>query len=1081
MVTLVMKPEGDEALSALSTVPVRSDPARTVALSASPELQQSGTANPFRTPERYQILAEHGRGGLGRVSRAHDRELGRDVAIKELISRNRLSEARFLREALITARLEHPGIVPVHEAGRWPDGTPFYAMKLVSGRPLRNLIAERKTVDQRIGLLHHVIAVADAIAYAHGRNIIHRDLKPANVIVGDFGETIVIDWGLAKDLAAADEPSPEGGPFRINPDADLTATGAIVGTPSYMAPEQERGDAVDQRADVFAIGAMLWELCSLHKVPPTNVRHRHRILRGAGIDHDLATIIDKALDPNPLRRYPNAGILAADLKAFKSGARISARTYSLPAMLAHWTRRHRALSASFAGAIAISTILTVLYVRRIATERDRADAAFRQAQTAINNASLEHAALLLRSDPTAALSAIGRYHGADTVRSAQIIAEARGRGVARPILDAHSDTIHLLAGLADGSIISIGEDRRITLTNNKVTDILADDVAAPAIAKYSSAGHLLAYSSTTKGAVLFDVITRRMRQLSPVASYAFAFASDGSRVASFDKHSTLTVWDTDARRSTPLWQRTIPIVGPLLFSDTERIVTSTSDGILLLSLRGQPDTRLAVSATTYDVSSELLVVGDKMGIASIFGIPDLRLLGSARTCRNSVTDVDIVSVKKVIIFACEEGSAGVATYDSTFAVREHFATQGAAFGISTSEDGHLAVILSDSNTAYIHDIDNQLTSHYGGHAASLSHARAPTATYPGILTGDINGTIRTWNVPESVAYVAIRSPTSLHRVAFSTDGQYIAAGSADGSIFVSRVSDRRQTTARGHTEFVEGTRFLPTGYLLTYGYDNRAVVWRLNDLSIVRTLEDHHSRISDADDVGHGSRILTVGEDGRLLSWSAIGDDLEVLFATSTPLRTVETLSMDQTAVVADAGGSVWHVVGANSATLIRKPNADLITLLRASPDGRLVAIGTERGELVVLDTSTWEVRQRVQMDGSLRQGRFARDGSYIAVVTERRIVQLIPLRASASTRWREVSLDARDIAFSPDGDVLGIVGADGGIWFYSLVNDKWIYTRDHYSLTSFGQFSPDGNLYVSTDSAGIAVVRDIRATFRRH
>src|SRR5678816_456179 len=123
--------------------------------------------------DSYQILGEFGRGGLGRVSRAHDRELGRDVAIKELLSRGSANEVRFLREVLITARLEHPGIVPVHEAGRWPDGTPYYAMKLVSGRPLRALIAERANFEQRIGLLHHVIAVADAIAYAHGRNIIH--------------------------------------------------------------------------------------------------------------------------------------------------------------------------------------------------------------------------------------------------------------------------------------------------------------------------------------------------------------------------------------------------------------------------------------------------------------------------------------------------------------------------------------------------------------------------------------------------------------------------------------------------------------------------------------------------------------------------------------------------------------------------------------------------------------------------------------------------------------------------------------------------------------------------------------------
>jgi serine/threonine protein kinase len=224
-----------------------------------------GTRWAFRYSLRH-LIGEHGRGGLGRVSRAHDRELGRDVAIKELISRGHLSEIRCLREALITARLEHPGIVPVHEAGRWPHGTLFYAMKRVAGRSLRELIAQRRTVDDRIALLHHVIAVADAIADAHGRNIIHRDLKPANVIVGDFGETIVIDWGLAKDLTSSEESAAGHGPGHVDRGSDLTSTGSILGTPAYMAPEQERGEHVDQRADVFAIGAMLWELCALQRI-----------------------------------------------------------------------------------------------------------------------------------------------------------------------------------------------------------------------------------------------------------------------------------------------------------------------------------------------------------------------------------------------------------------------------------------------------------------------------------------------------------------------------------------------------------------------------------------------------------------------------------------------------------------------------------------------------------------------------------------------------------------------------------------------------------------------------------------------
>jgi serine/threonine protein kinase len=227
------------------------DETNTYAAPATPS-EPPGESRPLaplqvRDRGRYQVIAEHGRGGIGRVLRATDREFGRDVAVKELLIRTPSSEMRFMREALITARLEHPNIVPVHEAGRWDDGTPFYAMKLVAGRPLKALIAEAKTYPERLKLLERVLAVTDAIAYAHDRGVIHRDLKPSNIIVGDYGETIVIDWGLAKAVGEGDEggdgPSP-------TPSPDLTVAGAVMGTPAYMAPEQASGGEPTARSDV---------------------------------------------------------------------------------------------------------------------------------------------------------------------------------------------------------------------------------------------------------------------------------------------------------------------------------------------------------------------------------------------------------------------------------------------------------------------------------------------------------------------------------------------------------------------------------------------------------------------------------------------------------------------------------------------------------------------------------------------------------------------------------------------------------------------------------------------------------------
>jgi eukaryotic-like serine/threonine-protein kinase len=227
----------------------------------------------------YEIEGELARGGMGRILAAVDRRLCRAVALKELPAEHGGGEGRFVREALVTARLQHPSIVPVYEAGRWPGGVPFYSMKLVSGRSLDALLNEATSLPARLGLLPHVIAIADAIAYAHTQRIVHRDLKPANVLVGAFGETVVVDWGLAKDLsqtASAEEapglalpPAAEPGATGLPtppPGDDRTVVGTVMGTPHFMPPEQARGEAVDERADVYALGAILYYL--LAGVPP---------------------------------------------------------------------------------------------------------------------------------------------------------------------------------------------------------------------------------------------------------------------------------------------------------------------------------------------------------------------------------------------------------------------------------------------------------------------------------------------------------------------------------------------------------------------------------------------------------------------------------------------------------------------------------------------------------------------------------------------------------------------------------------------------------------------------------------------
>src|SRR3569623_1872458 len=216
---------------------------------------------------RYRVHRRIGKGGMGEVMLARDEQVGREVAIKRMRAANpsQRAIARFLREASVQGRLEHPALVPVHEIGRDSDGLPFFVMKRVTGTPLIKLIEDQTFVLQRV--LRALVEVCWCIELAHVRGIIHRDLKPDNIMLGNFGEVYVLDWGVAKVFGEEDVWSDVGSGSGSGVHA--TAAGTASGTPGYMAPEQERGSAdIDGRADVYTLGCLLFDLLAGETLHP---------------------------------------------------------------------------------------------------------------------------------------------------------------------------------------------------------------------------------------------------------------------------------------------------------------------------------------------------------------------------------------------------------------------------------------------------------------------------------------------------------------------------------------------------------------------------------------------------------------------------------------------------------------------------------------------------------------------------------------------------------------------------------------------------------------------------------------------
>jgi hypothetical protein len=340
--------------------------------------------------DAYELGAELARGGMGRILGARDRRHGRQVAIKVLLSPRADATRRFLREAALTARLSHPGIIPLYEAGRLPSGEPFYAMKLVAGRSLGEAVAQAPALSDRLALLPHVVALCDAVAYAHGQAIIHRDLKPANVLVGKFGETVIIDWGCAKEVG---DDRADGGLTVDAGDGTLTLAGHALGTPVYMPPEQARGLDVTPAADVYSIGALLYHVCA-GRPPYAGTKGKEalaRVLAGPpeplgrvvpGIAPDLLAIVTQAMAREPSARYPGAAALADDLRRYVAGELVSAHRYSLPTLVGRFVARHRVPVAMGAALVLAVGVTAGLSVRRIVRERDRAETLGRQAEAA---------------------------------------------------------------------------------------------------------------------------------------------------------------------------------------------------------------------------------------------------------------------------------------------------------------------------------------------------------------------------------------------------------------------------------------------------------------------------------------------------------------------------------------------------------------------------------------------------------------------------------------------------------------------------------------------------------------------------